>query len=288
MDDYVVLAEGADDDYHRSQALYFDIQTQYFANEVDGVRSALANMQAVDPRRLTALQRWSLVCIASNLATLDGRWSDVVGPDPEDTAAVGITGGSVPLNHRFRALHLQGETDAALEALATMVRDHWVSVSVWPNDAWTSWAMGDLPSAATQLEAWHRDVFPLIPAAFRVHVIAYTAPVAVGVGARWLHHDFTTELRPRRGQWASWSPEVVDKLADHALGLLDLAFGDAALGEEELRTAVTDYRRAGTRAILTVALADLAVLTGDIDARTEALALADELGMKGVTARLTD
>ena len=51
---------------------------------------------------------------------------------------------------------------------------------------------------------------------------------------------------------------------------------------------MADYHRAGTRAILTVAVADLAVLTGDIDARTEALALADELGMKGVTARLTD
>ena len=163
MDDYVVLAEEADDDYHRSQAQYFDIQAQYFANDVDGVRSALADMQAVDPRRLTALQRWSLVCIASNLAILDGRWADVVEPDPEDTSAVGITGGSVPLNHRFRALHLQGETDAALEALSTMVRDHWVSVSVWPNDAWTSWAMGDLLSAATQLEAWHRDVFPAHP-----------------------------------------------------------------------------------------------------------------------------
>ena len=54
-----------------------------------------------------------------------------------------------------------------------------------------------------------------------------------------------------------------------------------------LRTAVADYRRAGTRARLTDALADLAVLTGDADARTEALDLADELGMKGVTARLT-
>src|SRR5690606_16539918 len=99
--------------------------------------------------------------------------------------------------------------------------------------------------------------------------------------------DLAEALRPRRGQWASWSVEVVDYLVDHCLGMLEIVLGDTDSGETILRTAVADYRRAGTRACLARALADLAVLTGDADARAEALALADELGMAGVALRLT-
>ena len=101
--------------------------------------------------------------------------------------------------------------------------------------------------------------------------------------------DFAISRRETDGHLALMgrAQPVAQWLSDHVLGLLDLTFGDAELGEDELRTAIADYRKAGTRAVLADALADLATLTGDEAARTEAVALADELGMKGIAARLT-
>ena len=281
------LSDSTYENYWRSMAQYFRLAAQFIANDFDGVRRSQAEMQAADWNRLTPTQRWSMVCVGSNLAVLEGRWHDVVEPDPDDVLAVGITGASVPLHHRFRVLYSRGDVAEAIEANRRMVRDNEVNVMVWPNSAWPDYAGGDLTAAAQHLTAWQRDIWPLVPAAFRSHVAAFAAPIAVTVGAVELHDDLTSELRPRRGQWATWSAEIGDHLVDHALGVLDLAFGDRTVGDEELRTAIADYRRAGTRARLTDALTDLAVMTDDGDARTEALALADELGMKGVTARLT-
>ena len=73
-------------------------------------------MQATDWSRLTPTNRWSMVCVGSNLALLEGRWHDVVEPDPDDVLAVGITGASVPLNHRFRVLYSRGDVAEAIEA----------------------------------------------------------------------------------------------------------------------------------------------------------------------------
>jgi len=73
---------------------------------------------------------------------------------------------------------------------------------------------------------------------------------------------------------------------DHCLGTLEIVLGDTESGAAALRTAVADYRRAGTRARLALALTDLAVLTGDEAAHAEALALADELGMAQIPRRL--
>jgi hypothetical protein len=50
---------------------------------------------------------------------------------------------------------------------------------------------------------------------------------------------------------------------------------------------VADYRRAGSRSGLALALADLAVLADDTEARAEALEVATDLGMEGVLARLS-
>ena len=145
---------------------------------------------------------------------------------------------------------------------------------------------GDEDAAVAHLEAWHRDVYPLVPAGFRTHAIAMAATVAADLRLVDVAADLADEIRPRRGQWASASPEIADRLIDHCLGALEIVLGDTESGEPILRTAIADYRRAGTRARLTDALADLAVLTGDAAARTEALALAAELGMKGVVLRL--
>jgi hypothetical protein len=154
------------------------------------------------------------------------------------------------------------------------------------NLATIAWIAGE-EQAAGLLESWHREVFEHVPAAFRLNVVAWATPIAVDHRLTEVAADLAAELRPHRGQWASWSVEIADRLVDHCLGALEIVLGDTDTGAATLRTAVADYRRAGTRARLTDALADLAVLAGDPDARAEALTLAEELGMKGVTARLT-
>jgi hypothetical protein len=101
-----------------------------------------------------------------------------------------------------------------------------------------------------------------------------------GQGVAELYDDFVAELRPLRGTWATWTSEVATWLVDHVLGLLDLAFGDRELGEEELRTAIAAYRRGGVRGRLVHAPRR----PGGHDRRRGgpyggALALADELAM---------
>ena len=204
----------------------------------------------------------------------------------EETAAIGFTGATLEGNHRLRVLFDQGERQAAVEVARRLLADHGPNLVAWPFPATIAWMAGD-DDAASLLEAWHREVFTQVPAAFRVNVVGWATPIAVDHRLTDVAADLAAELRPHRGTWASWSVEIVDRLVDHCLGALEIVLGDTATGEATLRTAVADYRKAGTRARLTDALADLAVLTGDADARTEALALADDLGMKGVTARLT-
>ena len=49
-----------------------------------------------------------------------------------------------------------------------MVRDNEENVMMWPNSAWPDYAGGDLTAAAQHLTVWQRDIWPLVPAAFRV------------------------------------------------------------------------------------------------------------------------
>ncbi len=266
---------------------YSELAGRFLGNDLDGVRPLLDELFAMDRRRLPLTHWWSRVAVASNLALLEGRWDDVVPPSPEETAAIGFTGATLEGNHRMRVEYDQGNHAAAVDVGRTLIAEHGPNLVAWPFPATIAWMAGDEDDASAQLATWRRDVFEHIPAAFRLNIMAWATPVAVDLGLTDIAVDLAEEFRPRRGQWASWSVEIVDRLVDHCLGALEILLGDTESGVAILRTAVADYRRAGTRARLTDALADLAVLAGDDEARTEALALADELDMKGVTARLT-
>ncbi len=265
---------------------YGRMVARLLANDLDAARSLLIELLAMDRRRLPLSHWWGRVCTAANLAILDGRWDEVLTPTAEETAAIGMTGATIESNHQMRVLFDRGDRLAAARVARDLGAEHGEQLAAWPHQAWSSWYAGE-DEAAEHLARWHRDVFEGVPAAFRLSTVATATPIAVDHGLTVVAADLADELRTVRGRWASWSVEIADRLVDHCLGALQIVLGETQAGEATLRTAVADYRRAGTRARLTYALADLAVLTEDAAARTEALALADDLGMKGVTARLS-
>ena len=281
------LGEAFDHVPSRSLGAYGEMATRFIANDLASARRLLDELLAEDLTRLPLSHRWNRVCASANLAILDGRWDDVTLPRPDETAAVGLTGATIDHNNRMRVFQHRGDHLAAAQIARDALREHGGQLAAWPFLAIIDWLEGDQDAASAHLETWHRDVFVWIPAAFRPHAAASATPVAVDGRVVGVAADLADALRPRRGQWASWSVEVVDYLVDHCLGALEIVLGETDSGEATLRTAIADYRRAGTRACLARALADLAVLTGDADARAEALALADELGMAGVALRLT-
>jgi len=280
------LGEESGDPRCLSIARYSELAGRLLNNEVAAARDLLVELMAMDRRRLPLSHWWGRVSAAANLAILDGRWDDVVPPSPEETAAIGFTGATLEGNHRMRVLFDLGDRKAAADMGRALLADHGPNLVAWPFPATIAWIAGE-EQAAGLLESWHREVFEHVPAAFRLNVVGWATPIAVDHRLTEIAADLAAELRPHRGKWASWSVEIADRLVDHCLGALEIVLGDTDAGAATLRTAVADYRNAGTRARLTDALADLAVLAGDDEARTEALALADELGMKGVIARLT-
>ena len=281
------LARVSDDESLRFQAMYTELVARVVDDDLDAARSALVAMQAADWTRLDAAARWN---VASNLdvfALLEGRWSDVLGASREEEASMGGTGAAVRWSHQIWLLWNLGDMAEAADRQRALIAAHAETVAPWPNVAWAHWVEGDRHTAIDRLQDWYGGMFNVIPAAFRLNATSYAVPMVVDLGLADLYEDLAAELRSHRGKWATWTPEVVTWLVDHVLGLLDLAFGDRDRGEEELRTAIAAYRRGRVPSRLVHALADLAVLTGDTDARTEALALAADLGMKGITARLT-
>ena len=281
------IARASDDEPLRFQALYYELVARVVGDELDAARAAVAAMQAADWSRLNIASRWNLASNLANIALLEGRWSDVIGATAEEAAAFGKTGAAVFESHQVWLRWSLGDMAEAAAAQRAIVAEHADIIAPWPNLAWSDWIEGNRDAAIAGLREWHGGMFGVIPAAFRVNAIAYAVPMVVDLGVAELYDDFVAELRPLRGTWATWTSEVATWLVDHVLGLLDLAFGDRELGEEELRTSIAAYRRGGVRGRLVHALADLAVMTGDEAARKEALALADELAMKAVTARLT-
>lgn len=280
------LGEEFDHPPSRSLGGYGELVARFMANDLDAARRLVAELLAMDARPLPLSHWWGRVATNANLAILDGRWEDVIRPTADERASIGITGATIDFDQRMRPLTGRGDHAAAVALARALLAEHRDQAAAWPFESWIAWMEGEEDAAVAHLEAWHRDVYPLVPAGFRTHAIAMAATIAADLRLADVAADLADELRPRRGQWASSSPEIADRLIDHCLGTLEIVLGDTESGEAILRTAIADYRRAGTRARLTDALADLAVLTGDTDARTEALALADELDMKGVTARL--
>lgn len=281
-----VLGEEFDHPPSCALAVYGDMVGHFLRNDLDQARALLVQLLAMDRSRLPLSHRWGQASTRANLAILDGRWQDVVGPTPDEIASIGATGAGIDAGSRMRSLFDQGDVDEALELarwLEVDQRDQW---ALWPFTAFVALWSGETAAAEALLRAWHREMFPFVPATFRLHAVSMASGIAVELHLAELAPDLAAELRPHRGHWASSSVEVADSLVDHCLGPLEILRGEVDAGEAILRTAVADYRRAGTRACLTKALADLAVLTGDAHARTEALALADELGMAGVTGRL--
>ncbi len=266
--------------------VYGEMVGRFLGNDLDRARALLVELLAMDRGRLPLSHRWGQASTRANLAILDGRWQDVIGPTPDEIASIGATGAGIDAAQRMRALFDQGDFHEALELarwLEVDQRDQW---ALWPFTAFVALWSGETTAAEALLRTWHREMFPFVPASFRIHAVSMASGIAVELRLAELAPDLAAELRPHRGQWASSSVEVADSLVDHCLGALEILRGEADAGEAILRTAVADYRRAGTRACLAKALADLAVLTGDADARTEAIALAHELGMAGVTDRL--
>jgi class 3 adenylate cyclase len=279
------LARAAGDDPLRFLALYYGNIARLIGNDLPQARALQAEMEGL-VHRMTPANHWNVASNRACVALLEGRWDDVVTASDVSSAAFGVTGAALAASIEYRLAFLQGDDAGCAARVRTMVHDQEVNVAPWPNLAWAALLEGDPGGAEAALRDWHLGMFPVIPAPFRVHAAAFATPTAVALGLAELHDDLTAELRPRRGTWATWTSEVAMFLTDHVLGMLDLAFGDRALGEEELRTAIADYRTGEVRAALAQALADLAVLAGDDDARCEARTLAAELGMAGITRRL--
>jgi hypothetical protein len=210
----------------------------------------------------------------------------VVAPPAGTLEAFGATGPAVPVAHQMETHRRRGNLATAAEFQRTLVRDHGEVTIPWPNAAFADWLEGNREAAAEGYRAWHRDMLPFVPAILRVHAAAFVAPVAVDLGLTEIYDDLAEVLRPRRGQRSTWSIEIDNGLVDHHLGVLDHAAGRVEQGLEELRSAVADYRRAGSRSGLALALSDLAVLADDSQARAQALEVATEVGMEGVLARL--
>ncbi len=281
------LGEELDHLPSRSLGLWGEMVGRFLGNDLDTARALVDEMLAMDRRRLPLSHWWGRVTAQSNLAILEGRWDDVVLPTPAEIAATGSTGATIAGDHLLRRHVGRGEAADAAAIARGLITDHPDQLVAWPFGAWIAWMEGDGEAARERLRHWHREMFALVPAGFRSHAVAMATPIVVDHRLVDVAADLAAELRPIRGQWASASAEIADRLADHCLGALEIVLGETDSGEAILRTAVADYRRAGTRARLADALADLVVLTGDADARAEALALADELGMAGVSLRLT-
>jgi hypothetical protein len=267
--------------------LYYRMAAEFISGDIAAFRSLLAEAQALDPRLVAPNVRWAIACAGANLALDDGRFDEVVAAPADDTLALGVTGAGVAGIQEMELRRRRGDHHEAAEIARRGVRDHPEFWGAWPNLAYADWLDGASAAAADGLRAWVEGIFPMLPAMFRVHAVAQAAPIASDLGLVDLSDELAAILRPHRGKWATWSIESNQGLVDHALGLVDHAAGRTDQGEAELGAAVADYRKAGTRARLTMALADLAALTDNADARSEALNLAGELDMSGVIRRLS-
>jgi class 3 adenylate cyclase len=274
------------EDPHFMSSLYHRAGAAYIANDMDTVREVLAWVASTDSARIPIASRWNFTLGEANLAINDGRWDDVAAPPAGTLEAFGATGPAVPVAHQMELHRRRGDLATSAAFQRRLVEEHGDVTAAWPNPAFADWLEGNREAAADGYRAWHRDVLPFVPAIFRVHAAAFVAPVAVDLGLNEMYDDLAEVLRPRRGQRATWSIEIDNGLVDHHLGVLDHAAGRVEEGLEELRTAVADYGRAGSRSGLALALADLAVLADDTEARAEALEVATELGMEGVLVRL--
>ncbi|MGK2928515.1 MAG: ATP-binding protein, partial [Acidimicrobiales bacterium] len=209
------LGEEFDDVRSLSMALSGEMTARFVGNDLDGARALLVDLLAMDRRQLPLAHWWSRVSTAANLAILDGRWDEIISPTAEETAAIGVTGATLDRNHQMRVLFDQGDNLAAAEVARANAVEHGDQLIAWPVQALADWMEGGSTSADL-LESWHREVFEHVPSAFRVHAIAMAAPIAVDHRLTDIAIDLVTELRPRRGQWASWSTEIADRLVDHA------------------------------------------------------------------------
>jgi class 3 adenylate cyclase len=268
-------------------AHYYRMAAEFITGDLAAFRSLLAEVQALDPRLLGPNYRWAIASAATNLALDDGRFDEMVAASAAETQALGHAGASLAQFHEVQLRHRRGDHHEAAEIARRSVPDNPDWWGAWPILAWADWLDGASAAAADELRAWAEGILPVLPAAFRVNAVALAAPIASDLDLVDLSDELAAILRPHRGKWATSSIETDNGLVDHALGLVDHAAGRTEQGEAELRAAVADYRQAGTQARLTEALADLAALTDDAKARAEALELADDLGMSGVTSRLT-
>ncbi|MEL7210629.1 MAG: hypothetical protein AAGK32_20745, partial [Actinomycetota bacterium] len=231
--------------------------------------------------------RFAVAAATANLALNDGRWDDVPITMEGDGAAMGAGGLMAHTGHRSERCYRMGDRRGAAELYRRLASDVPES-TVMPLAAWADWLEGERVDAAEGLRTWADEIQPHLPAALDTVLAAGLSHLAADLRLAELCSRFAGVLRPHRGKWGSGAIEMSLGLVDHALGLCDYAAGRPDEGEAELRAAIADYRRAGTRASMALALADLARLAGDGEARAEASSLGDELGMGIVPYRLGD
>jgi hypothetical protein len=251
-------------------------------------RRALADLEALADRTGLQMARWMAATIQSSLALSQGRFDELPRLDEQERApGLGELGLLIADGHQHLAAMLTEDWDAFVDVLTMMLDRYPLLLGGWGIPVRVAWAQGDGDRARSELATWLGEGLPTLAAEVRFVAAAYLARPAADLRAEEACQVLYDLLEPHRGTWCSTA--VSGGFADHALGLLRASLGDPAEGRSMVRAAVEAYRRAGARAWLAVALADLAELADDPaearQAAAEAASISSAIGAPNVARR---
>jgi hypothetical protein len=284
-----LLVDATGDETLRLGVIYGKVDAYFTSNDLGEMRAEMARSFGAADRLQAAWGRWIEASTIAHVALLDGRFDEVPAL-AERTKAVaapfGDAGVGVANTHLADLCRFTGDDKGAAALHRKMAEDLPLLLLPWPLRALAAWEDGDDDAARQGLVAWHRHVFPVVPAEFRVEVAASVAQLTASLAEKEIAADLYDVLLPQSGLWATFSCQISAGLVDHALGLLAGCLGRENDAVDRLCTAIDDYRRAETPPWLAFALIDLAELTGNAGAFAEAETLATTLGMAGVVRRV--